>query len=140
MNNKSITICGSISAADQMITIEQDLISKGHQVEIPFGAKKYRDNGFVHVPETERAQDKKDHDLIKGYYEKIKQFDAVLVVNPEKNGIPGYIGGNTFLEMGFAHVLNKPLYVLHALPDSSYRDELEAMEPTVIDGDLGKIK
>jgi len=43
--------------------------------------------------------------------------------------------------MGFAHVLNKPIYLLNDLPDSDYLlEEIKAMEPTILYGDLNKIK
>lgn len=78
-------------------------------------------------------------DAIRAYHAKIVEGDAVLIANFEKKNIPGYIGGNTFLEMGFAHVLNKPLYVLHPLPDVSYVDEMHAMQPTILEGDIKKL-
>jgi hypothetical protein len=137
---KSIIICGSISASDEILNIQKQLEEKGFKVEIPWGVKKFRDNNFVHVDEKERAQDKKDNDLIKKYYELIKDYDVLLVVNTEKKGITGYIGGNTFLEIAFAHVLDKPVYLLNPLPEISYRDELEAMKCEVINGDLDLIR
>ena len=78
-------------------------------------------------------------DLIKRYYDKIKTCDAILVLNIDKNSIKNYIGGNVFLEMGFAHVLNKPIYLYNDLPDMNYSDELKAMRPIIINGDLKKI-
>lgn len=50
-----------------------------------------------------------------------------------------YVGGNTFLEMGFAHVLGKPIFMQFPIPDMGYRDEMEAMNPRVINGDLAAI-
>ena len=50
-------------------------------------------------------------------------------------GIPVSLG-NTFLEMGFAHVLRIPIYTLNSLPQSKYQPELIAMEPTILNGDL----
>ena len=61
-------------------------------------------------------------------------------MNTDKDGKSNYIGGNTFLEMGFAHVLGKSIYVLNPLPEVSYRDELDAMKPVVLNGDLNLIK
>ena len=78
---------------------------------------------------SESAKNKIKYDLIRGYYKEIKNSDAILVVNVERKGIKGYIGGNSFLEMGFAHVLNKPIYLLHEIPTVGYRDEIEAMKP-----------
>jgi len=133
---KKVIICGSIAVADAIIKAKDELEARGFVVEIPWGVHRYIEAGNKHVAESERVQAKKEHDLIKRYFELIKEYDAVLVVNADKNGKENYIGGNTFLEMGFAHVLNKPLYVLNPLPDVSYRSELDAMKPMVLDGDL----
>lgn len=137
---KSIIICCSISASDKALKIQSQVEAMGFEVEIPHGVKKFRDNNFIHVTETERADDKKQLDLIKGYYEKIKEYDIVLVVNTEKNGIQNYVGANTFLEMGFAHVLGKDLAILNPAPQSGYTDEIDAMEPVVLNGDLELLK
>ena len=66
--------------------------------------------------------------------------EAILVANYEKNGVPNYIGANTFLEIGFAHVLGQKIFLLNPLPENSYiKTELEAVRPVVIHGDLSKI-
>jgi len=41
--------------------------------------------------------------------------------------------------MGFAYVLEKGIYLLNPIPDIGYRDEIVAMQPTVINGDLDLI-
>ena len=61
--------------------------------------------------------------------------------NFTKNGIDNYIGANTFLEMGFAYYIEKPIYALNPLPDYKYiNDELLNFDVKVINGDLSKIK
>ena len=132
-----IIICGSITAAHEILEIKEKLEALGHEIEIPEGVKDEFLRGRTEVGIMEKAEDKIKNDLIRGYYEKIKLYDAVLVVNPEKRGVVGYIGGNTFLEMGFAHVLSKKLYVLSPLPEISYSSEILAMKPVILDGDLG---
>ncbi|MBT4597707.1 hypothetical protein HOC76_01665, partial [bacterium] len=54
--------------------------------------------------------------------------------------IDSYIGGNTFLEMGFAHVLGKKIFLLNGIPDISYKAEIIAMQPKCLKGDLGLMK
>lgn len=135
-----IIICGSISTADEILRVRKELESKGHEVEIPEGVKREEIRTKTNASHEERANIKVKYDLIRGYFEKIRLNDVVLVVNPEKKGIPGYIGGNTLIEMAFAHVLNKPLYCLYELPDLSYTSEIRAMQPVVLNGDLTKIK
>lgn len=67
--------------------------------------------------------------------------DAVLVLNIDKHGIANYIGGNTFLEIGFAHILNQKIFLLNPIPDMPYyKTEIVAMNPIVINGDLSLIK
>ncbi|MFH1407431.1 MAG: hypothetical protein ABIJ36_03090 [Patescibacteria group bacterium] len=91
---------------------------------------------------VEGAKKKMDNDLIKKHYREIKEGDAILVINKDKNGIKNYIGGNSFLEMGFAHILNKKIFVLNDIPENLpiFYQELVAMQPTSLYGDLNKIK
>ena len=71
---------------------------------------------------------------------KIKKSDAILVLNYDRKGIKNYIGGNTFLEIGFAHVLDKKIYLLNPIPDINfYKEEIEAIHPEILYGDVGKI-
>lgn len=135
-----VIIAGSISLADKILEIKKELEIQGHEVEIPEGAKSEFLRGRTKVSQEEKARDKIKHDLIRDYYRKIGQYDILLVVNEDKDGIENYIGGNTFLEMGFAHVLDKKIYLLNDIPDMPYTDELLAMQPVVLKGDLSKIK
>jgi predicted RNA-binding protein with PUA domain len=65
--------------------------------------------------------------------------DAILVLNFDKNGVKNYIGGNTLMEIGFAHVHDKKIFLLNPIPDMPYKDEIEATDPVVLSGDLSKI-
>ena len=70
---------------------------------------------------------------------KVAANDAILVLNFEKNGQPNYVGGSTFLEIFKAYELGKKIYFFNPLPESMLTDELKAMRPKVINGDLSKI-
>lgn len=140
-----IVICGSLVFAKEMDDLKTELKELGFGVSIPPTAEKILSGEFK-LEDMQQLKEEGKHfgltiknDAIRRYYEAIKQGDAVLIANFEKKGIPGYIGGNTFLEMGFAHVLDKPLYVLNPLPDMSYADEMHAMQPTILDGDIKKL-
>jgi len=136
---KKIIICGSISVADEILRVRDALEERGYEVEIPEGVKHLNEWEGENANISEKAERKIKHDLIRGYYEKMKDYDIVLIVNPEKKGIPGYVGGNTLIEMAFAHVLSKPLYVLNQLPEMPYTPEMLAMQPIVLNGDLDKL-
>ncbi len=135
-----IIICGSITAAKEILDIKAQLEKMGHKVEIPHGVKHKKYWSRTEIATSEKATDKVKNNVIRAYFEKIKKHDAVLVVNVEKRGIKNYIGGNTFLEMGFAHVLNKKIYCLNPLPKLSYTAELQAMKPIILYKNLTKIK
>ena len=141
-----ITICGSIIFTNEIKKIKDKLEKQGHQVNIPFTSEKILNEELTleeYKREKEKGEDVKrkiDDNVIKRYYDLIKDSDAILVVNITKNNIKNYIGGNTFLEIGFAHVLNKKIYLFHDIPQVSYSDEIEAMRPIVINSNLKLIK
>jgi predicted RNA-binding protein with PUA domain len=135
-----IVICGSMSASRQMVEIEKLLKEKGHEVVIPKNADKYVSGELKAENSHESIKHKIDHELIREYYLTIKDADAVVVANYDKKNINNYIGGNSFLEAGFAYVMNKKLYFMNNIPDMTYSDELYTLQPIILSGDLSLIK
>ena len=89
----------------------------------------------------EKAIIKRQKDYLRIHYKNILKSDAVLVVNEVKNGIENYIGGNVLIEMGQAYVNDKKIFLLYGTPTNSpYLDEIIAMEPICLNGDLELIK
>jgi predicted RNA-binding protein with PUA domain len=43
------------------------------------------------------------------------------------------------IEMAFACALDKKIYLLNPIPEMNYSDEIFAMKPIVLSGDLSKI-
>jgi nucleoside 2-deoxyribosyltransferase len=134
-----IIICGSMKVCRKMIEARDELERIGHKVLLPRHTEEYaKMNTSDHV-HNESVKNKINYDLIRYYYNEIKNSDAVLVINEDLNEIKGYIGGNTFLEMGFAHVLNKKIFLLNPIPEMGYEDEIVAMKPVILEGDLNRI-
>lgn len=131
-----ITICGSMAFAQDMLTIKQRLEAQNHIVITPSNIDKYAD-GTINI---EDKWEKIEFDVIRAYFEKIKETDAILVVNKDKNNIKNYVGGNGLIEMAFAHVLNKNIFLLNPIPQMNYSDEIKAMKPIIINDDLSKIR
>jgi len=87
-----------------------------------------------------KLHQKNKKDAIREFWKPMQDADALLVANFDKHGIENYIGGNAFLEMGFAHVLDQKIFLLNPIPRMPYYEtEIIAMQPVVIDGDLSKI-
>lgn len=127
-----IAICGSMTFAKEMLETERELKHLGHEVAVPLHANQYAE-GEIKI---ENKWEKIEHDLIRNWFEVIKNSDAVLLLNYSKNGVDNYVGGNGLIEVAFAHVLHKKIFLLNPVPELSYKDELEAMSPVILSGDL----
>jgi hypothetical protein len=134
-----IAICGSMIFAKKMIEIGNDLKNLNHEIILPKFTESYAQTSHLNKIRSESIKNKLHHDLIRDYFQEIDRADAILVINKEKNNIKHYIGGNAFLEMGFAHVLRKKIFLLNPVPEILYKDEIEAMQPVVLNGNLKKI-
>jgi len=136
----TITICASMNFLDKMAEAEKTLRKMGHQVLVPEGLTMVK-KGW-HVPKTTagRIKAKIKYDFIKKHFEKIEKSQAILVLNYDKDGHENYIGPNTFLEMGIAYWLGKKIYLINPIPRFYCWEEVKAMRPVVLNGDLEKIK
>jgi len=139
-----ITICGSSTFRQQMIDYKEKLEKMGHEAIVHHHyiqfVKEGRRDLLDRMEKGEHAEVKKENDYIRWYHNAIKDSDAVLILNFDKNGIKNYIGGNTLMEIGFAHVNNKKVFLLNDIPENlSYIDEIKAMTDVSLNGDLSKI-
>jgi len=139
-----ITICGSVKFAGKLVKIYKKLKNLGHKPMMHkkmFGIADGTARELIKGIKADHAETKRKNNFIKWWYDCIKSGDAILVCNFDKNGIKNYIGGNTLMEIGFAHVSNKKIFLLNSIPEEvSYADEIKAMVDEIIFGDLTKIK
>ena len=113
-----ITICGSMVFYKEMEDLKKELEMQGHEVVVPLlseelppelgGGRKLslgkyleENGGIDNFQNHEKIWDYKGA-AIRDHFDKIDWCDAIVVVNLEKRGVPGYIGGNTLMEMGLA--------------------------------------
>lgn len=139
-----ITICGSVKFADKLVGIYRQLETLGHEPvmhEDMFGIADGTAKELIDGIGLDHSEIKKKHNFIKLWHNLIVGSDAILVCNFDKNDIKNYVGGNTLMEIGFAHVNDKKIFLLNSIPESvPYVDEIKAMVDVVIEGDLRKIK
>ena len=142
----TVVICSSASFYRQVIEVRDELKKLGLKVSIPLTAGKMERSGDWRV-ETYKTwfadadTYKRKTFLTKHHFNKIVEGDSVLVLNYEKNGKPGYIGGAVLAEMAVGLHFNKPIYILHPIQeDVSYKEEILAMLPTILNGDLSQIE
>jgi hypothetical protein len=123
-----------------MLAIRKQLVTMGHSVTIPVGTEDYQNGVLISTHGSESAQRKITFNFIRGYAAEIQHSDAILVVNVTRNQIENYIGGNTFWEIGFAHIFGRKIFLLNPIPDVPlYKSEILAVEPVILNGDLSKI-
>ena len=141
-----ITICSSLAFSKEIGEISKKLERAGHKMILPATSEKIL-AGLIDIEEIEKeknngmASDRSiKNNAIINHYNKIKDSDAILAVNYSKNGIKNYVGGSVFMEIAFAFVLGKKIFLLNDIPEMSYSDEIKAMQPIVINNDLEKIK
>jgi inosine/xanthosine triphosphatase len=137
-----ITICGSMKFIDEMEILRASLEELGIDAMRPLSFKELGlgDDLDLEVKyKEESSKIKKEYDLVRMHPRKIDSSDGILVANYEKNGIQGYIGGNTLLEIYHAFSTNKNIYLINEIPKISYKSEIEAMSTIVIGNDLRRI-
>lgn len=144
-----ITICGSAAFHDKMIEVQTQLEAFGHEARIP--EAKFTDgrgnnitikNAYLNrqnaTPTDTWVWDEK-RAAIFGHFEKVVWADVILVLNYDKNDIPGYIGANTLIEMSLALYFHKPIFLFNEVPRMSYSEEILAMKATILHGDIKKL-
>lgn len=125
---------------EKMIEARDELIKSRHDAFVtnladPFIGKTDEEKEAIKIHQ------KNNLDAIREFWRLMQGADAVLVMNFDKHGIKNYIGGNTLMEIGFAHVLNQKIFLYNPIPEIPYyKSEIEAVRPIVVNGDLSLIK
>jgi hypothetical protein len=136
-----IFLAASMNFYEELVKIEQSLLAKGFDVEIPVSAKTMKaknDFDVTHFKGVFTPAQKGN--FIQENFLNISNSDAILVINNEKNGIKGYIGANVLMEIGLAFYLKKKIYIWNQYPgDAPYKEELLAFDVQIINKDLNKI-
>lgn len=131
----NIAICGSMAHKDLWMPIIEQLRAIGLTVSTPELSEardwsKFTDDKIA----TEKGL------LIRRHFANIATADAVLIANFKKNDIENYIGSNTFLEMCAGFIYNKPIYLSNPVPKQQNYEELLALKPIVLGGDLSQLE
>ena len=133
-----IYICASKHNYSRVAEVKEALEAKGHEITLP---------NFYNAPMTEEAIKLKGSavhkewkaECLRAQEQKVINNDVMLVLNYEKQGQLNYIGGATFLEVYEAWKLGKKIFFMNPIPEGMLADELNALNPTVLNGDLSKL-
>lgn len=145
MKAKTVVLCSSVSFYKELMDIEKNLLKLGFQVEVPVSARKMEQAGdFTMKGQKAWITDpSKFHiktELMDAHFKKVEEGDAILVVNLDKNGIEGYIGGNVLMEMTVAYFLKKPIYIWKKVGvEHPFYEEIMGVGAIFLDENLKKI-
>ncbi|QQG42989.1 MAG: hypothetical protein HYW45_02120 [Candidatus Daviesbacteria bacterium] len=134
-----IGVVGSMQYTEKMMELRDRLAKMGHDAFLtnlasPFIGKSDKEKEKIKIHQ------KQNKDAIREFWRLMQGADAILVANFDKNGVKNYIGGNTLMEIGFAHVLNQKIFLLNPIPEIPYyKTEIEAVKPILLNGDLALI-
>jgi len=133
-----ITICGSMYFAKEMLETKDRLEEMGHVISVP-------PDIYDCLKKPELSMDL-EHcfktNVQKECFDSIVKNDAILVLNYKKNGIEGYVGGATLMEIGIAQAMNKKIFFLYPPPkieDLRYSIEIQLAKPIILNGNLNLI-
>jgi len=109
-----ITICSSAFFAKESYELKKKLEEEGHVVfiypkEVEISGRSVPIEEFYEMRKKELTEGLLEVKarLIEEHIKRIERSDAILVLNLDKKGKEGYIGGNTFMEIAIAFYLNK---------------------------------
>ena|SRR3989344_50178 len=82
-------------------------------------------------------------DIMRACMNAQEDCDAILVLNYQKEGINGYLGAHTLIELGLAYYLKQKIFLLYPPPPKEkarYHVEVIHMKPIILDGDIKKLR
>jgi len=136
--NKIITIRGSMHFFKEIQNLQNKLEILGFKTFVP--NMEGLDTDYSQMTTKEQVEIKHieiKHKFINDHIAKIKQSDAILVANFDKKNQENCIGANTFLEMAFAYILDKLIFILNNIPiNQNNSTEILGLKPTVLLGNL----
>ena len=124
---------------DRIPRIDETLKSMGHSTFMPNSFNEpFKEESMKELGAKQHAEWKKS--MLRRDEDNIRPCDAILVLNFEKNGMPDYIGGATFLEINKAFELEKKIFLMNPIPENIFTDELKGMCPIIINGNLDELR
>lgn len=136
-------ICGSMTFSKEMLDAKNKLEELGHSAKIPCDVDVHlKDCGFIDDLDAD-YEHCVNNNIMKISMDDISEGDAILVMNHPKNGVNGYIGTASLMEIGLAYYLGKKIFLMFPTPmpsEARWAHEVKITQPVVINGDYGLIE
>ena len=132
-------VAASSSFWDKLPEVKEKLEKLGHEVKLP---------SSINDPEIEKKawqMGKDEHTrLIRSLFDDSEKIirdwcDAIYLMNWDKRGISGYVGGAALVELYIAYREHKKIFIENDVFPGLMYDEIMGFGPTFVHGDLSKI-
>ncbi len=133
-----ITLCGSMYFSREMLGAKAKLEGMGHIVSVPSDINDCAKNPELSMDMEHCLRTNVQEECFKS----IAESDAILVLNHKRNGIEGYIGGATLMEIGIAQHLKKKFFLLYPpakIEDQRYSLEVQLAKPIILNGNINLV-
>ena len=132
-------VAASSSFWDKLPEVKEKLEKLGHEVRLPSSIDdpKIEEKAWQ---EGDEAHTKLIRNLFDDSEKTIRDWcDAIYLMNWDKRGISGYVGGAALVELYIAHREHKKIFIENDVFPGSMYDEIMGFGPTFVHGDLSKI-
>ncbi len=136
-------ICASMSFSKEMLALQDKLKAFGHSVSVPCDVDLLLENPELIDDLDSDREHLIENNIMKKCFDLLAQSDAVLFLNLPKNGVDGYIGTSSLMEMGLAYFLEKKIYLMYPHPnpnDQRWAHEVASFQPCILNGELGALQ
>lgn len=132
-------VAASSSFWDKLPEVKEKLEKLGHEVKLP---------SSINDPEIEKRAWQMGNDehtkLIRSLFDDSEKIirdwcDAIYLMNWDKRGISGYVGGAALVELYIAYREHKKIFIENDVFPGLMYDEIMGFGPTFVHGDLSKI-
>lgn len=130
-----------MSFAKEFIEVKKTLEKLGFEAD--FAPDTHDCFNSPHLRLNENLEHCEKTDIIRSCMDAQEKCDAILVLNYPKDGIDGYIGSNSLIELGLAYYLHQKIFLLYPPPSQKkarYYTEVMHMKPIILNGNIKNLK
>lgn len=133
-----LVICGSLTFIEKMKETANIFKEQGHDVFLPRSAELNQTKEYWAHEEQKNPKRFLEvySERMRLHFNTIVSADGIIVLNYSKDGVQGYIGPNTIMEMAIAWYHKKKIFILYDVLSLPGVKEIASMRPTILHGNV----
>lgn len=136
-----IYLAASSSFWDRLPSKKKELEQLGHEVMLPSTVDDPELEARIWQEGGDDAHTRLIRKLFMDSEERIGDWsDAIYLLNHEKHGVAGYVGGAALIELYMAYREHKKIFLENNIEKGAMYDEIMGFAPVFVGGDLTRIR